>query len=374
MAIRVLAPICGWLVAMLLHGTFNLVASFLPSWVAQMFGDNGGLGAAIVANGSFIVALFPLFAIGVGVAIYVRQSQFRVVKRGLPQYAAAGWIGQPEVEWLSSLRGRSQARKWAKQVAGPPGLTAMKEYQFAASRLAILRDGANHGQVGPTFTQTEQELLSALGQQRLFFSPHSPDGPVPGGSAPGYGQPPSFAQQAASYPTQAAPAAYGQPPYGQSSGPPSYGQASAPPSYGAQSYGQPSGPPSSGPSPYGQPSGPPADPTGHGQSGYGPPSATQSSATQSSATQSWAAQSYGRPADSRPGESRPADSAPQGQPASLKKSRIPTPRAAKPRPGSTRPPEHLPRSPGQADPLPSRAAFSALGAAQRCLFQRLTWV
>ena len=132
-AVRIIAPLIGWLVAMMLHGLFNLTASFLPEFVSQVVGDPDSLTTVLVANGSFVVALFPLFAIGVAVAIYARQSQFRVVKRGLPQYASAGWIGQDEVDWLSTLRGRGQARKWAKQVAGAPGLGAMKEYQYAAT-------------------------------------------------------------------------------------------------------------------------------------------------------------------------------------------------------------------------------------------------
>jgi RsiW-degrading membrane proteinase PrsW (M82 family) len=242
-AIRIMAPLIGWLVAMLLHGTFNLVASFLPPWVAQQLGTANPLLTVIAANGSFIVALFPLFVIGVGVAIYVRQSQFRVVRRGLPQYAAAGWIDQTEVDWLSSLRGRSQARRWAKQVAGSPGLAAMKEYQFAATRLAILRDGANNGQVGSTFTQSEQGLLSALGQQRKFFSPHSATGPMPGGSAPGFqpapGPYPPYGQQLPAPGHPSGPPAYSQP-----SGPPAYNQPSRPPAYEQQPPANPNARPS----------------------------------------------------------------------------------------------------------------------------------
>jgi RsiW-degrading membrane proteinase PrsW (M82 family) len=225
MAIRIIAPIIGWLVAMMLHGLFNLTASFLPDFVAQLVGNQESLTTVLIANGSFVIALFPLFAIGVAVAIYARQSQFRVVKRGLPQYAAAGWIGQDEVDWLSTLRGRASARKWAKQVAGASGLGAMKEYQYAATRLAILRDGANRGQVPHNFAQTEQGLLAALGQQRKFFSPHAARS---GGAAtPVFDARPV---QQYSAPPQSSP------PYGQPSAPP-YGQASAPP------YGQPSAPP-----------------------------------------------------------------------------------------------------------------------------------
>ncbi|WP_163513747.1 PrsW family intramembrane metalloprotease [Fodinicola acaciae] len=226
-AVRIIAPVVGWLVAMMLHGLFNLTASYLPDYVMKALGGDS-LTSVLIANGSFVVALFPLFAIGVAVAIYARQSQFRVVKRGLPQYASAGWIGQDEVDWLSTLRGRSQARKWARQVAGQPGLSAMKEYQYAATRLAILRDGANRGQVPHDFARTEQGLLAALGQQRKFFSPHAAQsGQMPGGAAP------RFTAQAYGSPQSA-------PPYGQASSPP-YGQPSAPP-YGSPQSAPPYGP------------------------------------------------------------------------------------------------------------------------------------
>jgi hypothetical protein len=108
---------------------------------------------------------------------------------------AAGWITPPEVQWLSTMQARRAARQWARAVAGDAGDRAMKEYQFSATKLAMLRDRQLRGHVDPDFMARERELLAALTGQRQFFHRYSPYGPVPppgpglGGGYGGYGSP-----------------------------------------------------------------------------------------------------------------------------------------------------------------------------------------
>jgi protease PrsW len=308
--VRWLAPLAGLLVAMMLHGTFNLLPTLSVS-LSQPF---------IMLYG-YLGFMVPFFFAVVGFAIALRGWEGRIAERILPFYVRTGWFAPPEVAALGSLGRRHSARQWARRVAGPAGQRAMKSFQFAATQLALLRDGMQRGlHRTPASLQRaeaeEQRLLGAIVDYRSTFAGRDPqmpqafwngeiyqiafpDGvtrsvsppeepvvpvpikfaqpayagygvtpggygagptgyPAPGYPAPGYGAPGYGAGYGASapgygYPPQSAPG-YGPPSYG----PPGYG----PPSYGPPSYGAPTyGGPASGTPAYGVP--------GEGGSGYG---------------------------------------------------------------------------------------------------------
>ncbi|WP_433371302.1 PrsW family glutamic-type intramembrane protease [Actinoplanes sp. CA-142083] len=310
--VRWLAPIAGLLLAMILHGTFNLLPTLSASLEQPFIMLYGYLG--------FMV---PLFFAVVGFAIALRAWEGRLTERVLPLYVRAGWFSPPEVASLGSLGRRHSARQWAKRVAGATGQKAMRDFQFAATQLALLRDGMQRGlHTTPTdqyrTTSEENRLLEEIQAHRQSFTakdpttPQSfwdglnyhivfPDGvprvlPPPADPVvpvpirlpparpvyPGYGQP-AYGQPAYGQPAYGQPA-YGQPSYGQ----PTYGQPSyGPPSYGQPAYGQPN---------YGQPGqGQPSQP-GQGQPGYGQPGQGQPSYGQPS---------YGQPSYGQPGYGQP---------------------------------------------------------------------
>jgi len=222
-AVRIGAPLAGFLLAMLMHGTWNLFASS---------GD-----VEVLAVGYFGI-MVPAFFAMVGIAVWVRSLEAKAVGRALPPYVAAGWLTQPEVAALSTMSGRQAARRWARMVAGDEGRRWMKDYQYAATRLALLRDGLSRGFGGAEFPGQERELLGAMTAQRQKFLRFSPVGPVPppsvwGGPGgrppgPGYGQHapgPAYGQPGPGYGP-----AYGQPGPGYGPGPgyrpgPGYGPA-----------------------------------------------------------------------------------------------------------------------------------------------------
>jgi hypothetical protein len=115
----------------------------------------------------------------VAIALFVRAREGRVVRRVLPAYVTAGWLTPPEVGWLATLTSRRSARQWARAVGGEPGDRAMQEYQFSATKLAMLRERQLRGHVDPDFVARERELLAALTRAREFFRAYSPYGPVP---------------------------------------------------------------------------------------------------------------------------------------------------------------------------------------------------
>ncbi|HEY0358809.1 MAG TPA: PrsW family intramembrane metalloprotease [Mycobacteriales bacterium] len=162
--IRIGAPIAGYLLAVLLHALWNLIAS-APSLAVQLLG--------------YLFVMVPAFGAMVAIALFVRAREGRVVRRVLPAYVTAGWLTPPEVGWLATLTSRRSARQWARAVGGEPGDRAMQEYQFSATKLAMLRERQLRGHVDPDFVARERELLAALTRAREFFRAYSPYGPVP---------------------------------------------------------------------------------------------------------------------------------------------------------------------------------------------------
>jgi len=166
-AVRVLAPLTGLLAAMTLHGSWNLMAGLAAS-----------VDAFFVLYGYFAVFV-PIFFAVVGLVLWSRSWEGRLAERVLPVYAAAGWFSPPEVVALGTLGRRLSARAWARRVAGNAGHSAMKSYQYAATRLALLRDGLDRGLYGRqsdvhTALAEERRLLDEIDHNRKVFTGRDP--------------------------------------------------------------------------------------------------------------------------------------------------------------------------------------------------------
>ncbi|GGJ91061.1 membrane protein [Pilimelia anulata] len=168
---RVAAPLAGLLVAMMLHGSWNLMATLAA--------DSGE--PAILLYG-YVAVMLPIFFGMVGFALVLRSWEGRLTERMLPYYVRAGWLSPPEVAALSTLTRRHAGRVWARRVAGEAGVRAMRAFQFAAVRLALLRDGMRRGldgtpeQVAAT-AREEAELLATMSAYRQVFTGRDPVAP-----------------------------------------------------------------------------------------------------------------------------------------------------------------------------------------------------
>ncbi|MFC7535468.1 PrsW family glutamic-type intramembrane protease [Actinoplanes sp. GCM10030250] len=169
--VRWLAPVAGLLAAMILHGLFNL----LPTLSAAT-------GETLIMLYGYLGFMVPFFFAVVGFAIALRSWEGRLAERVLHHYVYAGWFSPPEVASLASLGRRHSARQWAKRVAGPAGTRAMRSFQFASTRLALLRDGmqrglSEHPRELEKATAEERELLAAITSYRSVFAGRDPQMP-----------------------------------------------------------------------------------------------------------------------------------------------------------------------------------------------------
>ncbi|WP_327006579.1 PrsW family intramembrane metalloprotease [Dactylosporangium sp. NBC_01737] len=169
-AVRWLAPIAGLLLAMLLHGSWNLmsVTASASAWVL-LYG--------------YFAVMMPIFLCMVGFALWQRSNEGKLTERMLTEYARAGWFSPPEVAALGTLGRRLSARRWARRVAGDHGAKAMKAFQFDATKLALLRDGLHRGLDNTPARRMEalaeeRHLLSALAAYRQVFVGRDPQAPL----------------------------------------------------------------------------------------------------------------------------------------------------------------------------------------------------
>lgn len=170
--VRWLAPLAGLLLAMVLHSAWNLMATLSASQRQPL----------ILLDG-YVGLMMPIFFAMIGLAVWLRSWEGKLTERVLPEYVRAGWLCPPEVAALSSLGRRQAARRWARRVAGEPGRKAMREFQAAATRLALLRDGMRRGLYrGPgqsdQVAQEEHRLLAAIVAHRRAFVGRDPQAPV----------------------------------------------------------------------------------------------------------------------------------------------------------------------------------------------------
>lgn len=166
-ASRVLAPIGGYAVAVLLHGAWNLSAST-------------GLSGFVTA---YVVVQLPIFLGFVVLAVVARRREGRLISRHLAVYASTGWLANAEVGMLCSLAARRDARGWAQRVGGTRAKRAMRDFQEMASELAFLRERMVHGAAPEDARHMEYAMLAAMSSLRGQFLPQSG---IPGPAQPGY--------------------------------------------------------------------------------------------------------------------------------------------------------------------------------------------
>lgn len=152
--LRVLAPVTGYLLAVLAHSMWNLAA---------VVGSAEGMLAFY-----FLVGI-PVFFGFICLILWARSREGRLIALHLTPYATAGWLSRGEVAMLASMPRRREARIWARTNAGPHGLGAMRAFQDTASELALLRKRMHHSTASSDCLEHERALLAAMVAQREMF-------------------------------------------------------------------------------------------------------------------------------------------------------------------------------------------------------------
>jgi len=152
--VRFVAPVAGFVLAVLLHGIWNLAAV------------TGGQGFVTV----FLLVEVPIFLAFIGLIVWARRREGQLIGRYLMPYADAGWLSPAEVHMLSRMSLRRRARVWARQAGGRRALASMRSFQDAASELALLRLRMYHSAADAHALETERRLLDTIVTRRHEFT------------------------------------------------------------------------------------------------------------------------------------------------------------------------------------------------------------
>lgn len=150
-ALRASALLAGFLVAVVLHALWN--------GSATLFGG-------VVFLGVYAFVMVPLFVAMIGLVVWQRRREQRIVAAQLPGFAQAGWIAPSEVQLLASITGRRGWRAAVRRRSGRAAADAVADYQAAVTELAFLRARIARGTVGASAAEWHDHLLSALIQAR----------------------------------------------------------------------------------------------------------------------------------------------------------------------------------------------------------------
>jgi protease PrsW len=145
--LRLLAPVGGYLAAVLLHAMWNGAAT---------------LGTAETFLNVYFLVMVPIFIVGVLFVGWHRRREQRIVARALPDMVERGWVDPADLRRLTTLAGR---RAWRARVArrdGRPAARALGRYQAAVTELAFLWHSARVGLAGSDAAEREAQLVLAL--------------------------------------------------------------------------------------------------------------------------------------------------------------------------------------------------------------------
>jgi RsiW-degrading membrane proteinase PrsW (M82 family) len=150
---RILAPLLGYVAAVVAHG----------SWNASAFLEGGRMFVL-----TYLFAMVPAFLLLVGFAVWARKREGQMLTRSLGDCARRGLIDGAEVPWLVRLPARRACRRFAKAHGGPIADKVMREYQQQAVELAFLHDRYLRGTAPPDFAQRGAAMVHRLRALRPY--------------------------------------------------------------------------------------------------------------------------------------------------------------------------------------------------------------
>ncbi len=149
-ALRWLAPIGGYCLAVIAHGLWNGSTIF---------------GLASFA-GVYVVLMLPALIGLVWLGVWARRSERSMLAAALADASARGLFPATDIGWVVDLGARRAARTHARQYGGPQGLESMKSYQQAAVELGFLHHRLLRGTAPADYQLRGQDYLARINAVR----------------------------------------------------------------------------------------------------------------------------------------------------------------------------------------------------------------
>lgn len=113
----------------------------------------------------YLTVQVPIFLLLVGIVLFLRLREKRILRRQLSDYGRAGWFSPNEVTMLISMRARRRAEKWAAR-HGAVARIAMRNLIQAVVELGMERHGVLHGRPTAKTRARERETLERITAER----------------------------------------------------------------------------------------------------------------------------------------------------------------------------------------------------------------
>ncbi|MDQ6641745.1 MAG: PrsW family intramembrane metalloprotease [Actinomycetota bacterium] len=150
-AVRVLAPLLGYLLAVCAHA----------AWNGSLF-----LGGGQSFVPTYVFVMVPGFVLVAGFAVWARRRESKVLTEALADCARRGFIHPAEIPWLVRLPARHAARRHALAVGGEAARDAMASYQQQAVELGFLHYRFLRGTAPRDFAARGQYFVEAMAALR----------------------------------------------------------------------------------------------------------------------------------------------------------------------------------------------------------------
>jgi protease PrsW len=125
-AVRVLTPLGGYLLAVVLHAAWNAAAT---------------LGDASTFINVYFLVMVPVFFAAAVLVNWARKREQKIVAKVLPTLVEDGLIPASEVDLLANLKRRRDWRRKVRRKSGAAAGKAVSDYQIAVTELAFHRNG-----------------------------------------------------------------------------------------------------------------------------------------------------------------------------------------------------------------------------------------
>ena len=158
-AVRWLAPLGGYLLAVTAHAAWN------SSTLIRLEG---------VPVAGFVLVyglmMLPAFLGMVAFAVWARSSERKMLTAALQDASQRGLLPATDIGWVVDLRARRHARAHARRTGGERAERAMRDYQQAAIELGFLHHRYLRGTPPPDFAARGLEYVARIGAVRPFVA------------------------------------------------------------------------------------------------------------------------------------------------------------------------------------------------------------
>lgn len=162
--LRILAPIAGYVLAVLLHALWNAAAT---------------LGTPQTFLNVYFLVMVPVFIAGVMMVSWHRRREQRIVASALPEMVDRGWVDPVNVKRLVTLTARRQWRVKTGRKRGRNAARAVGSYQAAVTELAFLWHAVRHGLAGADAADRETQLVAVLHATKAGLPARVKERPAP---------------------------------------------------------------------------------------------------------------------------------------------------------------------------------------------------